>query len=117
MKIVLKGTVTLSGHDVHAGDVIDIPEDSAKSLVAADLAENVGGKEQNGTPDEFKAGDGTDGAEEALAKLMKALDNQYKRDELAVVAKTAGVEFEYDAKKAEIITAVIEQGKEATLLK
>lgn len=48
---------------------------------------------------------------------VKALDDQYKRDELAEAAKEAGVEFAYDARKADIIQAVIDQEKAAALLK
>jgi hypothetical protein len=70
------------------------------------------------TPDEENAPTGESGASnEADAKAAKALDDKYKRDELATAAKDAGVEFPYDAKKAEIIEAVMTAGKAETLLK
>jgi len=124
MFVILRGTVTFQGKDVHAGTGIVLPEASAKSLVASGLAEFVTADEQNGEVDVSKAAEGTNTQEadaiakdDALAKLTKALDDQYKRDELATEAKAVGVEFPYNAKKDEIITAVIAQGKEAALLK
>ncbi|AYP68442.1 hypothetical protein HWB91_gp72 [Bacillus phage vB_BboS-125] len=54
---------------------------------------------------------------EERAKVEKALDAQYKRDELAERAKEVAVEFPYDAKKAEIVAAVIDQGKAEAVLK
>lgn len=72
-----------------------------------------------------KAADGTDGEEnknvdnpeDAVAKTKKALDAQYKRDELYEAAKAANVEIAFDAKKAEIVDAVVAQGKAEVLLK
>lgn len=52
-----------------------------------------------------------------LELARKALDSQYKRDEIYEAAVKAGVEIAYNAKKSDIIEAVIAQGKETTLIK
>ena len=55
--------------------------------------------------------------EAELAKVRKALDDQYGKDELYKAAKTAGVDIAYNAKKSDIVEAIIVQGKAAALLK
>lgn len=76
---------------------------------AADPVNVTGGQADAKTPEEIAA--------EERAKIEKALDAQYKRDELVEKAKAVSVEFAYDAKKADIIAAVIDQGKATALLK
>lgn len=124
MFVILKGTVTYMGRDAVAGEGIVLPERSAKSLVASGLAEFAPEQPQkaavndlNGEGGSNLQDEGQTGEEDEIAKLTKALEDQYKRDELAEAAKNIGVEFKYDAKKAEIITAAIKQGKAAALLK
>jgi len=124
MFVILKGSVTYQGRNAVAGEGIVLPERSAKSLVAAGLAEFTSEQPQKDAVNELKSEGGSNlpdegqkGQEEDVALLAKAIEDQYKRDELAEAAKLIGVEFKYDAKKAEIITAAIEQGKAAALLK
>ena len=124
MEVILKGTVSFQGKDRPAGDVLDLPERSAKCLVDAGVAgyvpEQAPVSPPGGEKDE-KSSLLPDGdlvaQEDEVARLTKALEDQYKRDELADAAKIMGVEFKYDAKKAEIVAASIEQGKAAALLK
>lgn len=131
-KVKLLKPVTFNGAIVEAGEEIEVAERSAASLVADKVAEYLGEKTAatvgvsdetvdsgtTATPDEENAPTGESGASnEADAKAAKALDDKYKRDELATAAKDAGVEFPYDAKKAEIIEAVMTAGKAETLLK
>jgi hypothetical protein len=137
--VLLAAAVTLHGREVAAGNVIELPEKSARALVneglgvfaeptagtAAELAALANGNPvENGAtqhggqlpPDGGNvANTGAQYAE--IEKLKKALDNQYKKDELAEAAKAIGVDFPYDANKAEIIEAAIEQGKAEALLK
>lgn len=130
LKVKLLRPVTYSGAIVEAGEEIILSEKSANSLVADKVAVAVvnqepatvgvtgepGGEGTNGTPGEADAlKDEIDGQEE-LAKVIKALDDKYNRDPLAAAAKDLGVEFAYDAKKAEIIEAVIAADKAEVML-
>ncbi len=124
MEVVLKGTVTFQGKEKNAGDKVNIPERSAKALVDAGLAEYVAEQPPGLTTEDGNNQGGSNlpngdlkGQEDEVARLAKALEDQYKCDELSEAAKAIGVEFKYDAKKPEIITAAIEQGKATALLK
>jgi hypothetical protein len=120
MYILTQKTVTLRGQDVPPGEVIEVPDRSGAALIAegagievtpdGKMAAALGGQEQK--PDDEAAAKAAE-----IAQIREALYSQYKRDELAEAAKQAGVDFAYDAKKAEIIQAIIDQGKVAAILK
>lgn len=122
-KVKLLKTVTLWGNDVNPGEVIEVNDVSADALVNEGAAEHVEAEEGSQDP----AGDGENNneggqqdpaAEAAAIEMQKAaLDAQYKKDDLAEAAKAVGVEFHYDAKKADIIEAVIAAGKASVLMK
>lgn len=135
-QIRLKKVLTLNGLKRNIGEVIEIPEASAKGLIANGKAEAVeivqeavnsdgdqkvddngegGTGEENGgnaggsddkTPEELAAE-----AAEAHAKLVKAIDEKNKRDELYEAAKALDIEIAHDIKKAELIEKIIENGK------
>lgn len=129
--VLLKQDVTFCGSIVEAGETLELSESNAKSLVeesmaeyideitpavADDLDETVDGsikgidEENDDLKNDFEA------SEEDLAKVRKTLDDKYKRDDLAKEAKELGVEFAYNAKKDEIIEAVIAADKAQVLL-
>lgn len=116
---LLTVAVTFNGAHVEAGEVIELTEKSGQALVEEDKAVEVEPDGETLKALQEPAGEGGQEPDpaEADAKTVKALDDQYKRDELATAAKEAGVEFAYDAKKGEIIAAVMEQGKAEALLK
>lgn len=124
MKIIPTVTLRYQGARIPAGEPVNFDEATALQLVKegsavpagqetvkkTSVANEMGGVNSN------PAGDQENAAEVEIQCVTKALDERYKRDELAEAAKVAGVEFAYDAKKAEIITALIDQGKAAALL-
>lgn len=112
IKIIAAG-VTLGGQDVAVGGEIEVSEHSAASLIESGHAE--GGEAADANPDAGGQGGGNEPTEEV--KQAEALDSQYKRDELYTAAKEAGVDIAFDAKKGEIIGAVIAQGFAAALIK
>ncbi|WP_336786566.1 hypothetical protein [Paenibacillus sp. MMO-177] len=112
IKIIAAG-VTLGGQDIAVGDEIEVSERSAASLIESGHAE--GGAVADANPDAGGQGGGNEPTEAELQ--AKALDSQYKRDELYEAAKEAGVDISFDAKKGEIIAAVIAQGFAAALIK
>lgn len=129
IKLLVPGT--FNGGTVAAGEIIEVPERSAASLIEEGAAEAIE-QEATGSPqgdenpdggsntpgDQEKDQDGQDNGaqDEELAKVRKTLDNKFKRDDLAAAAKDLGVEFAFDAKKAEIVEAVIAAGKAEVLL-
>jgi hypothetical protein len=129
--VFLKENVTFNGSIVEAGEVIELSEKSAQALINEDKAaeatpdeetakalEGVGSPEndETGDPHLTPSEDQKDQAGEALELITSALNAKYNRDPLAEEAKAVGVEFPYDAKKGEIIQAVIEAGKAEVLL-
>lgn len=134
---ILAAGVYHAGGEAEVGEVLQLPDLSAEALVKEGLAEEVTpdgatkaaldeieGKvpnvpENQSTPEGAVEGltDGNAVDPEERAKVEKTLDAQYKRDELAERAKEVGVEFPYDAKKAEIVAAVIDQEKAEAVLK
>jgi hypothetical protein len=108
---VIATGVSLSGADIPKGKVIEISEKSAASLIKSGHAQNI--EPAAKVPDHNAGGLEATEAE----KQAEALDGQYKRDELYTAAKEAGVDMAYDAKKPEIIAAVIAQGFAAALIK
>lgn len=123
MDIRLNYGVTFGASIVPAGTVIDnLPDEEAQRLVElgdAEYVDQADAKRPKGKAPKGKKADAAP-TEEALAAIelqRKALDSQYKRDELAEAAKAAGVEFAFDAKKDEIVDAILAQDKAAALLK
>lgn len=122
--------VTFGGSIIDAGEEVNLSELSAAALVKEGGAEYVGeispaslgdlnenqGEGTTGTPEGEKALEGQINAQEELEKIKKTLDAKYNRDPLAEAAKEMGVEFAFNAKKAEIIDAVVEAGKAEALL-
>ncbi|XJZ25955.1 hypothetical protein ACF5W4_11135 [Bacillota bacterium Lsc_1132] len=117
--VLLRESITLEGQEIEAGEVVELSETSARALITEEKAAEA-------TPDEETAAalkqlDGQDpeGQDQAaeVEKIRKALDDQYKADELKKAAKDAGVEFPYDVKKPDLIAAIIDQGKAEALLK
>lgn len=128
MKVRLLESVTWNYTNVEPGEVVDLPEKSAKALIEEGKAEaaeeqppadpNAGSATggEDTTPEQPTAGDGdVVDPEEERAKLTTALD-KLKRDELADKAKELGIEFKYDAKKGDVIDAVIDAGKAALFI-
>jgi len=129
-KVKLLGPVTYNGSIVEAGEILELPEKSAKSLVGdkiaefinemkpatVDVTDETGDEGTTDTPAEKNEATGENNSQEDIEKLKKALDNKYNKEPLAEKAKELGVEFPYDAKKAEIIDAVIAAGKADVLL-
>lgn len=125
MKITLLAAVTFAGAILEAGESLELSERSAKALIDEGKAkptktskkppvnDSEGGKEPEVGKD---ANEQTEANSEDSGKISSALDDKYKRDELAEAAKKAGVEFPFDARKQEIIDTVIEAGKADALL-
>jgi hypothetical protein len=117
--------VTKEGKNVPPGEILELSEKSGAALVAEGMATEVLSETETvkASADEtftgnIQSGSNVGGPElSEEEKQAKALASQYKRDELAAAAQAAGVDFPYDAKKNEIIAAVIAQGKAEALLK
>lgn len=117
MNVLLHASITLEGVDLEAGNVVELSEKSAQALINEG---NAVESSPEGEPIEKE--DAADPVaqyqpEAALEKTRKALDDQYKMEELKPAAKEAGVDFAYDVTKANLIAAIIEQGKAEALLK
>lgn len=121
VKITASG-VMLQGETLGVGRVLPVEEigkENAAALVRGRVADpcDADGKQ----PEAKTAAPSTDDTEAKLAevreKQRKALDDQYKADELKDAAKTAGVEFAFDAAKKVVIAAIIDQGKADQLIK
>lgn len=139
MKIKLLGPVTFEASIIEAGNTLDLSEKSALSLIADGLATEVASDAVGSIPpvgdgeSDINAPSGEKDAEngvkieteildentdpEIVSRIAMELDKRYKRDELADAAKAAGVEFPYDAKKNDIISAVLKVSKHNVLLK
>ena len=127
------------GESLGIGHEMELDNVSADALIASGHAEEINDAvedagsgetgEGNQTPGEGQEGgqmtpgqgdnNGQEGVdpEAELKKARKALDSQYHRDDLYEAAIKAGVDIAYDTKKADIIEAVITQGKKDALLK
>jgi hypothetical protein len=107
--------VSFGGADLDVGAIIELPEKSAAALIAEGKATAVTPTEETAVAlDKLPEGDNEPTEAE---KQAKALDGQYKRDELYEAAKEAGVDIAFDAKKGEIVAAVIAQGFAGALIK
>lgn len=127
-----------NGSKIPAGTVIQVNDEHGLQLITEGYAEaakdclegHVVSSFTDNTKEEEKAQDGTmaDATEGENAesgpenndeqeKIRKALDCQYKKDELAEAAYKLGVEFPAGATKAEIIAAALSQDKAAALMK
>jgi hypothetical protein len=139
LKVEIIGPVTLGYSTIDSG-IIELDEVSANALVAEGKAKHVENQEggngagvsgdantsvdaqkgaknpADGEDDKLQGVGANNPADEAVALMRKALDDKFKRDELAEAAKAIGVEFAYDAKKAEIVEAVIAAGKAEILV-
>lgn len=145
MKIINTVAFRDNGARIPTGTVCDYPEEIARQLIkegSAVLADSpqiisppgipaytppvVDDAQPTGAPADAtgKKGDETPAAAggpgnptDETAKQAAALDSQYNKENLIAAAKEAGVDFAYNAKKAEIIAAVIDQGKVIALIK
>ena len=120
--LIIAVGVTLSGADLAVGDTIQLDEANAASLIESGHAEAVEGEESaNEDPNAGKDPAGEPGSDPneltEEQKQAKALDAQYKRDDLYAAAKEVGVDVAYDVKKPDLIAAVIAQGFAAALIK
>lgn len=123
MKLKLIAAVTFESGEIQPGEYIEVSEKSAKALIEEGRAVIDAEQEeadrilekQKAAEEEAKALAEKKAIEE-LTKTRKALDGKYKVEELAAAAKEAGVEFAFDAKKADIVEAVIAAGKAEALL-
>lgn len=123
LKAILEGLTAADG-PVKVGATFTTNAASADALVREGWATIEGDNSQKdqdpagGQPGAPDGGQSTnDPDEEELERIRQALDDQYTAPELAKAAKEAGVEFKYDAKKGEIVQAVIDQGKASDVLK
>jgi hypothetical protein len=131
MFIMLLVDARYNGAKIPAGEVIELDDASAMQLISEGSAEGPLGNPEgvptgegtpgkqndlggnNGTPE----GGNADADSEEVAKLKRALDGQYKKDDLVEAAQNVGIEFPVNATKAVIIDAAVAQGKAAALLK
>lgn len=110
VEIIQRGA-TYEGVELAIGDRVEIYESSALSVVAEGFAVIVGAPVA--AVEEVELED----PEITVEKLRSALDGQYTLDgsaskpSLKDAALKAGVDFAFDAKKADIVAAIIEQGK------
>jgi len=128
INVILTAAITFNGAIVEKDETIELPEKSAKALIAEGSAkEGTPSEAKNGTLEpsnvkgEQEEGDGIKTSPEDEKELIrKALDAKYvsRIAELKEHAKEADVQFAHDATKVIIIDAVIEAGKaEAVLAK
>jgi len=120
-KVKFLKVITMGSSDLPVGSIDEVDDQSAEALVREGAAEYV--EEDDKDDEDLDASqeapvDLTPGpTAEEVDRVRKALDAQYKRDELADAAKGVGIEFPYDAKKGDIVEAVIAADKAALLLK
>lgn len=116
MKVKLIAPVTFESSELEPGEFIEVSEMSAKAL----MAEGRAVMDEEGLTDKEKEEAekllAEQAAAEELEKTKKALNDKYTRENLAAAAKEAGVEFAYDAKKEDIVNAVITAEKAEALL-
>lgn len=124
-----------NGARVAAGEVVDYGQEINEQLITEGSAEAVAEEAEGGVVNKttvtIQDGQSNEGGEptaeeqeaaaleaaNAVALVKKALDNQYKKDELVEAAFRVGVEFPAEATKAVIIDAAVDQGKAEALLK
>ena len=103
MKIcITKLGVTDHGSILEVGTITEIDDRNGASLVAGGYADAV----------EDEPGHDDPTAEE----MAKALDKKYNAEDLKAAATAAGVEYAANAKKSEVVAAVLEAGKYADLM-
>lgn len=122
-------SVTLGGGTINAGTIDEVNDESAKALVrdgAAEIIEPTAEEDEDieipdlAAKEQVKADVATANTEaptNSEEMVIKALDAQYKKEEIAAAAKGLGIEFPFDAKKADIIAAVIAADKATALMK
>lgn len=122
-KVLLKTAVTKDGGIFEAGEMLELGSLSANALIAEGKAVEVSSEatgeptdEERGKKEETHSEVSESVTDEATALLRKALNEKYNRGPLAEEAKNVGVEIPFDAKKNEIIEAIIEAGKAEFLL-
>ncbi|MCM3789429.1 hypothetical protein M3221_13570 [Domibacillus indicus] len=92
ISVVLDAPITYNGEEIAKGEVIELPEKSAKSLIKEQTAREVRPADED--------------------VVRQALDEKYSDlADLKKAAEAAGVEFAANATKAKVIDAIIEQGK------
>jgi hypothetical protein len=120
--VLLNAAITLEASEIAAGEVVELTELSAQALIKegkavkatpdGETADALKQLQEGGQPNQEPVDPDAE-----LEKVRKALDDQYKADELKAAAKEAGVDFAYDVTKTNLIAAIIEQGKAEALLK
>lgn len=115
MFIKLIMPMTYESSELQAGEIMEITQHSGEAAIAEGRAIEVddAGNDVIAPPEEPK--DEAPADDEAV-KLYAAIDDKYNRDDLAEAAKKLDVEFKYNAKKAEIINAVIAAEKGDAIL-
>ncbi|TVX92217.1 hypothetical protein [Paenibacillus agilis] len=111
--------VTKDGADVAVGEVITLG-DHKSFLALINEGKGYAVNEAGDPVDPVLASSGAEApgtAEDDVELTKKALDDQYKLEELKAEAKLAEVDFPYDVKKGVLIDMIMAQGKAAALLK
>lgn len=121
LNVKLLRPVTMDSGHIQAGEILELTDLSGKALVeegAAEYADLEEGKQEAAPGNDQEAEKIAEDLAQAeeLAKAVRALNEKYNRDPLAEEAKKMGVEFAFDAKKAEIVEAVVAAGKLGALL-
>lgn len=123
LTVLLAAAVHFNGAKVEAGELIELPENSALALIKEGNASEAekGTSETSKENGEQEPGTDPNEAETAAYELNKrALDDKYKGKipELKDHAKEVEVEFAHDVTKEKLIEAILEAGKaEAVLAK
>lgn len=113
--IITDSHVTGPTGNYEVGQEVEISLRSADALIAEGKAKPIEEKaEENpsGGNGQGQSGDNLDD----LAKLTAAIDAKFKKEDLTEAAKKLEVQFAYDAKKADVIAAVIAAGKGEAIL-
>lgn len=115
--------IMLEGESLAVGRVVKIAEIGEQNAVALAKEGAAAYCDADGTEDTTPAPAAGGGRteEELLAEVQekqrKALDTQYKADDLKGAAKLAGVDFAFDVSKKALIAAILAQGKADQLIK
>ncbi|PAQ15065.1 hypothetical protein CD798_08460 [Bacillaceae bacterium SAOS 7] len=112
MPIIALENIRHSGQEFKPGDFLELTKEQEARLVKLKSAEYAPVFQQSKVEEPVLYEYDTEDYED----LKKELDAAFNRDPLASEARAAGVQFDSNAKKEEIIHAVITQGKAEQLL-